>query len=555
MIIVAFGDSVTKGLSSPDLRESNRWTSILERILRDWMGRDVRVVNSGVRGDTASQALKRIEEDVLKYTPDLTLLMFGLNDARKESVGKYEEATRRIIHILKEHDIDVILMTPNPATERYKNPKMSPEEIMAFRRDVREIAERARKIANEEKIVLIDMFRLFEENRFLWDTICDGAHPSLKAQGIMASYIAKGILEHRGVHGFPEINILGIKKVYGDGLHNAFTDIERFNRRYYIVFRHGENHVRYDREPIDYGKIYLIKSLDLEDWRLKKVFSMKGWDLRDPKIVGFKGRLFLYIASTKPSSPPPEPYEFGKAVKERVTFCFHSDDGENWEGPVKCGDGIFWRPLRLGDRMQVVRYIRRGKYGDPNSWQIDLMESEDGLKWRLLKTLYKGDKANETALVRVDKHLFAFARRRWNMRMLKLEQIDSEENQWRHMPLDRIIQGPDAVEVDGRIIVMGRFFTVEGEEGWEEDFREMNKYDVVRTGCFLIEEDKAKLIFEFPSGGDCSYPGILKEGETLNVSYYSGHPYSLEENVVKEYKEKKFGMTDIYLARLQIFFK
>ena len=57
-----------------------------------------------------------------------------------------------------------------------------------------------------------------------------------------------------------------------------------------------------------------------------------------------------------------------------------------------------------------------------------------------------------------------------------------------------------------------------------------------KTGLFLSDyHGKHKLITEFPSGGDTSYPGLIWHDEFLWVSYYSSHE----------------GKTSIYLAKIK----
>jgi hypothetical protein len=48
--------------------------------------------------------------------------------------------------------------------------------------------------------------------------------------------------------------------------------------------------------------------------------------------------------------------------------------------------------------------------------------------------------------------------------------------------------------------------------------------------------DKSRITLELPSGGDCSYPGLVYLNESLFVSYYSSHE----------------GKTAIYLAKVEI---
>jgi acyl-CoA thioesterase-1 len=75
MHILAFGDSLTAGYGLP---ANQSFAAQLEQRLLD-MGRDVRVTNAGVSGDTTSGGLARLAWS-LEDKPDLVVLELGAND-------------------------------------------------------------------------------------------------------------------------------------------------------------------------------------------------------------------------------------------------------------------------------------------------------------------------------------------------------------------------------------------------------------------------------------------------------------------------------------------
>jgi len=77
--IVALGDSITHGVDLP--AEQTYPALLAERLRPRLAGRRVTVVNAGICGQTAVQGLGRLERDVLRFRPALTLISFGLNDA------------------------------------------------------------------------------------------------------------------------------------------------------------------------------------------------------------------------------------------------------------------------------------------------------------------------------------------------------------------------------------------------------------------------------------------------------------------------------------------
>ena len=74
--LVAFlGDSLTSGYKLP---ESQAYPAHVQRALRA-KGRNVRVLNAGVNGDTVAQGLKRLPA-VLRRKPDVLVVALGIND-------------------------------------------------------------------------------------------------------------------------------------------------------------------------------------------------------------------------------------------------------------------------------------------------------------------------------------------------------------------------------------------------------------------------------------------------------------------------------------------
>jgi lysophospholipase L1-like esterase len=69
--IICFGDSITQGTGAS---EGNDYPALLAQKL------NMKVINAGVSGDTTRDALKRIEEDVLRHNPRMVIIEFCGND-------------------------------------------------------------------------------------------------------------------------------------------------------------------------------------------------------------------------------------------------------------------------------------------------------------------------------------------------------------------------------------------------------------------------------------------------------------------------------------------
>ena len=104
--IVAFGDSNTAGFR---VRNENAYPAQLERALRA-KGHDVRVLNSGVSGNTSSMGLARIDRAVPAGTK-IAIVYFGRNDVRWGiEPEKFRANIETIVKRLRARDIRVLLI-------------------------------------------------------------------------------------------------------------------------------------------------------------------------------------------------------------------------------------------------------------------------------------------------------------------------------------------------------------------------------------------------------------------------------------------------------------
>jgi len=112
--IVVLGDSITHGAQAPGVidYENVYWNRLKKKLnkVRNYV--PVNMINSGIGGTTAKQAVCRIERDVLKYNPDLTIICFGLNDING-TLSDYIESLKVIFDKLKVSGHEFIFMTPN----------------------------------------------------------------------------------------------------------------------------------------------------------------------------------------------------------------------------------------------------------------------------------------------------------------------------------------------------------------------------------------------------------------------------------------------------------
>ncbi len=505
--IVAFGDSLTRGIIKGVVPSHLTWTFILERILNFWLDEEVIVINARVGGNTTVNALKRIDRDVIMHKPDIVLIMFGMYDCMKIHLEKFRRNLTKIISVLRKQNIQPILITPNPISKNYVKVASFKEFIIRSVK-LRKYVNVIKEVALEKDVPLIDINRLFTDNPVLRDFIFDGIHPDSVAQSSMANFIAKHLLDYLGVTNFPYVELIGFTKVYEDGRHNAFTDIIEWNGKYYIAFRNASCH--FDPKKSD-GKIFLFKSHDLMSWSKISELHTEGWDNRDPKLYVFNNRLYLFTQSWSPTE------------KIHKTFMFYTEDSVHWSDPVDCGEYVYWRPHYFAGYTYVAAY--KADWRRKEKFEVHLLRSKDCYKWELVSIISKEDFVNETDLIFLDNKVLAFTRRERENTLL----FESEYpfTKWNKKELNVIVQSPAVIKLSSKIFLAGRYVDKE---------RSLSK-----TALFILDNDKLRLIYELPSGGDNAYPGMIRINEDIiALSYYSSHE-AIKEN-----------MSNIYLALLLI---
>lgn len=201
VIIVALGDSITE--LTWHTRGYLSWTGLLQEALFEKYRRNrCFVINSGFCGDNAITARKRIDEDVIRFNPDLVIISFGMNDACNDPNPEgFHKAMLEIIHKIKaESEADIMLRTPNPIINMPVTPYLpagqNPAvEMTGAYQGV--YAAEIIKIGKEEDCVVVDHYTewrkvenlrgtMAEEPNHAWLYMSDPVHPG--PLGHMAFY-------------------------------------------------------------------------------------------------------------------------------------------------------------------------------------------------------------------------------------------------------------------------------------------------------------------------------------------------------------------------------
>ena len=81
----------------------------------------------------------------------------------------------------------------------------------------------------------------------------------------------------------PTVKVSNVRRVFHNGEHNAFTDMVRFQGRYYLAFRScPEGHMIHPT-----ASVIILASDDLQVWQQVHRFRVKRRDTRDPHFLVF----------------------------------------------------------------------------------------------------------------------------------------------------------------------------------------------------------------------------------------------------------------------------
>lgn len=178
--LVAFGSSNTE-LHWHSLGHFN-WFSWLSSAMREWIGRHITTINSGIGGETSKDILKRIDRDVLSFNPDLVIITIGGNDTWKGlTIQEYQNFLIQIVEKIKE-------IKGLPVLQTYYS--LLYNQMDKFFQQFPQIVEVNRNLSKEMKLPLIDQYKYFSpfyENdpKIYSDLMLDGLQVNPLGNAIM----------------------------------------------------------------------------------------------------------------------------------------------------------------------------------------------------------------------------------------------------------------------------------------------------------------------------------------------------------------------------------
>jgi hypothetical protein len=298
------------------------------------------------------------------------------------------------------------------------------------------------------------------------------------------------------------------RRIWDKAPHNAFTDLLRFQDRWYCVFREGSAHVSPD------GSLRVITSKDGRTWKSIALVTSPTYDLRDAKIaVTPDGRLMLngagMIANAK--------------VRYQSMSWFSTDAGKTWDDGRKIGDPGFWL-WRTHWYDGIAYTMGYNTQRDRTKRTLRLYKSTDGETYltHVPRVSAPNGCGEDKILFLADKSALCLLRHETGNKMAQLGTSNPPYTNWKWRDLNVRIGGPNMTQhPDGRILAVTRLH--KGR---------------TRTSLSWLDVENATLTeaLELPSGGDTSYAGLVWHDGLLWISYYSSHE----------------GKTSIYLAKVKV---
>ena len=366
----------------------------------------------------------------------------------------------------------------------------------------------------------------------------------------------------------PTLTLRTCTRIVATGYHCAFSSLTQWRGHTYLAYREAQSH-----QPAAPGRVVIQRSVDLVTWE-PVVTLATGGDDRDPRLIATADALWCAWGTYVPHWQR-EGTSYATMKYDLLSHVSHTRDGHAWQAPLQVLRPGYWlwsvieapilahgkETLRtwgaayhFGDGVSDVDHSIHLWYGDGLGW------------WRHWVTMLDVGEAwarygpAEPALgVTGQDRLACVVRLEGEPALLGTAAYPYLAWTWRALPCE--VHAPALAQVPGLGWVLAGRRKVEpgGQALTMDDARQRPRRTIgtreratpatYDTALWALDVEAAslRLLRALPSGGDCSYPGLVWDGERqeLLCAYYSQH----------ERPTKQTGWpvaADIYLARLAV---
>lgn len=338
---------------------------------------------------------------------------------------------------------------------------------------------------------------------------------------------------------------------------NNNLDIIDHEGRFFFAFRTGPDHFASDQT-----RMYIVSTTDEKTWTYETKLQL-GIDVREPRFLSFKGRLFLYFASL---GLDPLAFEPG-----HMYFTERLAEGE-WSAPVSTfADGFIpWR-IKVFDGKPIMIGYTGGEHiydftGKP--LHIYLLTTKNGTDWEPLnpKREYVLESGGSETDIEFDDegNLYAVVRNEagdatgFGSKICRAPAADITD--WTCVFDARKYDSPLLLKYGSEIYLIGRrnvtetgFYDLgrtDGDLASRAAFYQIDYWDKPKR-CSLWHLDRGAMrvdfVLDFPSRGDTCFPSVVPRGENGFLLYN----YSSDINGPDvSWHEGQLGNTYIYSTLL-----
>lgn len=283
--------------------------------------------------------------------------------------------------------------------------------------------------------------------------------------------------------------------------HNAFTDLVHFKEQWWCTFREASTHTSAN------GTLRILRSSGGDEWQDMGSIGILDADLRDPKLsISPENELILIATAFYTEATP----------KYRQTYAWSKCSDNKWSSPLKIAeqDHWLWRITWHKDKAYGIAYGTAPKSG--LHW-YEISSSLDSFTSQRM-TEFDGSYVNEHGLV-FDEQSTAYCLLRRDITPPEqstglLGKSTPPYNKWEWVDLGFRIGGPVLQWAPDKKTILAGYRRHEDPSQWLPQWTEISELSL--DGNVLKSID-------LESGGDCSYPGLALDGNTLKVVYYSSH--------------------------------